>query len=135
MYMSWLFLLFFSTPLKILNSLLALTNTALSLNYLLKMPNEKNVENLAKMENGINSILLISFFMVFFFLIDLFCFWFILNQHTSIGQVGDTKVIAAAISENLIKVISQLIPISFFLIVWFLLRAYNRMKIEKIQKK
>jgi hypothetical protein len=63
--------------------------------------------------------------MIFFISIDEFFNWAeILHSFTTSG-IGDPRVMAAGLSNFEIVMVFHCLIITFFLIVWYLLRAYN----------
>ena len=87
----------------------------------------KKESNPVSMEKGINNILLLCFFMIFFISIDLF-----LSMKRALSSIpssgaGDVVVLAKGLSLLEIVLVFNYALITFFLIVWYLLRAYSLM--------
>jgi hypothetical protein len=126
-----------SSPLSILLCVLALTALVLSLYFFYKIIFMKK----SNLEKSINYILLICFFMIFFVLVDQFQNWS--NFYSSILSGKTTYIydpnmptilprqFMISLIVFIIKIFFQSALISFFMIVWFLLRAFNRVKIEQ----
>ena len=131
--MDWISL-YFSNPFGVVNAVLAAVNLALSLFFIYKLISRKDREQLIGMDHGINSILLICLVMIFFTFIT--PFYDMVKAHLSLASVGtgDPVVMIRAIVELLFPIHFTLAVCSVFLIVWFLLRTFHRLKLEKAEK-
>jgi hypothetical protein len=123
--------LLFSSPLKGLNGFLAFVNLVLALYYLFKIFPEKDRENLVKIKNGIDIILLICLFMVLFVLIDVYGLW---RTEIVLIASGNFGANIGNVSSFLTTLFFHSLLISFFLIIWFVLRIINIRKIETFSK-
>jgi len=121
----------FSSPLKDLNGILALVNLVLALYFLIKMFSEKDGEKLAKIKNGIDSMLLICLFMILFVIIDVYSIW---RTDLDLIYSGNLETTPDNVSSFLTKLFFHSSLISFFLIVWLLLRTFNISKRERLSK-
>jgi hypothetical protein len=118
---------FFDSPLKIINGILAFANLFILVSYILKFRISKNSPPLIT-KPVINSVLLISFLMIFILSIDeFFKFKMILASIASSGT-GDPVVLAAGLAQFQIKILFHSALISFSLIAWFLLRVFDQIK-------
>jgi hypothetical protein len=125
--MVWLKILF-SSPLQILNGLIALLCFALSADYFYKLRLLKKGDNHDSIKKGINNILLICFFMIFFISIDQFLSMKRAFSSISSSGIGDLRVIAYGLFQFETVLVFNYASISFFLIVWYVLRAYSLVK-------
>jgi len=128
--MNWISLCF-SNPFGVLAIVLAAVNLALSLFFLFKLITRKGREQLTGMDHGINSILMICLVMVFFTLITPLYDMFRASLSLAEAGTGDPRVIFQGLIEYIVPIHINLAVCSFFLIVWFLLRAFHRLKLEK----
>ena len=116
--------LLITSPLIILNYILALGIFSLSIFYLFKILSvEKN--STADFSFGIDFILLISLLMIFIVLIYGFSYWFSEFSGDDGITVTDMSALAKVILEFSINLFFQMTLISFFLIIWFLLKSFK----------
>ena len=136
--------LLISNPLIILNYIHASAALALSIFYSYKILSLKSGVQSANFSKGINYILLLSFFMIFFVLIYGFYYWFtdsskvepitavmgLPTQEWFHLHAAAINIFLKVIAKFSLNIFFQSILISFFLIVWFLLRVFNAMKMK-----
>lgn len=125
---------FLSGPFFILNGILIVVNLTLAVINLFKLLSRKSSEKLAGMDRGINCILLICFIMIFFTYMDPIFGLIRANFSIASAGTGDPRVILSGIVKFLLPMNINLAFCSFFLIVWFLLRAYHRLILEQAEK-
>ena len=140
-----------SSPLIILNYILAAGAFILSTYFAFKIFSEQRKHNSVDFARGINYILLVCFIMIFLVMVDGFCSWFNIYSFVKPGTpffevfeswqnnplnpavytqtAMDWTLFVKNIGIYILKVFSQTAIISFLLIVWFALRAYNRILI------
>jgi hypothetical protein len=140
-----------STPLIVVNYVLAFVAFILSINFAFKIYSEQRKHKSVDFARGINYILLISFLMIFLVMVDGFFSWFNLYSFVKHGtpfseafnawenntlnpSAIDWVSFVINIGIYIMKIFSQTVIISFVLIIWFALRAYNRIIIEKLSK-
>ena len=131
--MDWI-AVYFLNPFGVVNAVLAAVNLALSLIFLNRLISRKGREQLIGMDHGINGILLICLTMIFFTFMAPFYDMF--RAYSSVASAGtaDPRVFISGIVEFIVPIHFNLAACSFFLIVWFLLRAFHRLKFEKAEK-
>ncbi len=124
----------FSNPFGIVNAVLAAVNLALSIFFLYTLITRKNSDRLTGIGHGINSILLICLVMIFFTFIA--PFYDMIKASLSLAEAGsgDPRVFFRGIIDFIFPIHFTLAVCSFFLIVWFLLSAFHRIKLEKAEK-
>ena len=123
---AWLYVIF-DSPLKIINGILAFINLFILVSYFLKFRISKNSPPLIT-KTVINSILLISFLMIFILSIDEFFEFKMILSFVSTSGVGDPEVLAAGLAQFQVKILFHTALITSSLIAWFLLRAHDRIK-------
>ncbi|MFC1693352.1 hypothetical protein ACFL1R_07600 [Candidatus Latescibacterota bacterium] len=118
-------------PLNIVAYVLADINLVLSLIYMVRLFKAQDHNQIKGMDRGINSILLVCFFMLFFAFFDPIIG--LIRALFSIARsgTGDPRVVAGGIIDTFVPLFIIVWLCSFFLIVWFLLRAYHRRLIER----
>jgi hypothetical protein len=132
--MEWITIIY-SNPLRIINGFLALICFVLSMNYLYKLRLSKKTGKSVDIGKNINNILLLCFFMIFFISIDEFFNWAEIISSFATSGIGDPRVIAAGLSNFEIVMVFHCAIITFFLIAWYLLRAYNLINKKLSEKK
>ena len=125
--------LLISNPLMILNYILAIGAFALSVNCFFKILSIKKGITSADFSIRIDYILLLSLIMIFIVLIYGFFYWFSEFYGAENVNVNDMPALAKDILAFSINLFFQMTLISFFLIVWFLLKAFSSSKMEDIK--
>ena len=130
--MSWKFMIY--GPLHKLNVVISFIIIALSFYFVIALISSRNRDKLARLGNSINSILFLSLSIIFFTFMNTYYDMF--RAYTSIAQsgTGDPKVIIGGILEWLFPFQFFMALSSFFLIVWFLLRAFHRILIGRAER-
>ena len=116
------------SPFGIANVMLFVINAVIAIYYLAKLMTPQSPERLVAAGFGINIILFICFCTVFFTFVDSFYKIFRASQSIAQAGTGDPRVFSAGMIEFMFSFMFYLTCGSFFLIVWFLLKAFHRFK-------
>ena len=111
-------------------TVLIVINLILTVWILVVLSTSKSRERLASIDRGINGILFFCLCMIFFTFMDPIYDMFRVYHSIAAAGTGDLKVMIYGIIEFLLPMTLSLAISSFFLIVWFLLREYHRMKMK-----
>ena len=122
-------------PFYFLTFVLAVINLILLIVYIVKLSTYKDFNRIKGIDRGINSILLVCFFMLFF--VSFEPIFRLIRAYMSIALAGtaDPKVIIGGLIAVLLPANIVFLVCSFFLICWFFLRAYHRRLLESITPK
>jgi len=125
----------FGQPFYLLTFVLAVVNLILVIVSIVKLFTYKDFNRIKSMECGINSIVLVCFFMLFF--VSFEPIYQLMRAYMSVALAGtaDPKVMIGGVIAVLIPANIVLLVCSFFLISWFFLRAYHRRLLESITPK
>ncbi len=124
-------ILYLLNPFSILVVVLSNINFALSLFFLYKLISRKGNDKSTFISCGINSILLVCFFIIFFTFITPIYDAFRAYEPLESAGTGDPRVILHGLIEFIVPMILNFASLSFFLIVWFFLRIFYWLKFEK----
>ena len=131
--MEWEWYVFTDGPLFKLNIVISFIIITLSFYFVVTLISRRNNEKIARMGNSINSILFLSLCLIFLTFMNFY--YDMLKAYSSIAEsgTGDPKVIIGGILEWLFSIQFFMALASFFLIVWFLLRAFHRILIDRVK--
>jgi hypothetical protein len=117
-------------PFNTMSLLLGAANIVLVIAYAVKLFVTENPEMIAKMENGINIILLLCFFMLFFVFVD--PIYDMNRAFESIAKSGtnDPMVVVGGLIQTSLPFIIIGPIFSFNLICWFCLRMFQKRQLN-----
>jgi hypothetical protein len=121
-------------PFGMLTVILGFINMVISLRYAVELLILGRTDRIKGMDRGIDSILLVTFVMLFCTFIDPIFDTIRAYSSVAVASSGDPKVVLAGLIQFFLPMIFSLLLCSFFFIVWFILRARYRQLLERIGK-
>ena len=121
-------------PFGMLTVILGFINLVISLRYAIELLILGRINRLKGMDSGIDSILLVTFVMLFLTFIDPIFDMIRAYSSVAVAGTGDPKVMLAGLIQFFLPMVFSLVLCSFFFIVWFILRARHRQLLERIRE-
>ena len=119
-----------SESLNILVAILGILNLLIAITCISRMLSIKIKKHLISIDREINSILIICFIIIFFTFLD--PIYDVIKFYSPANSWNtDPRVMIQGVIQFLFPMVFSLLISSFFIIVWFLLRAYNKLIIKR----
>ena len=122
----------FSTISGMFNAILTIVNIGLALYCFFSVFSVEDTDNLKSTAKKANWILILCLFMIFALSLDIFRNYYIASTAIASAPTTDPRIISYGVSV-LISRLANIFIISFFIMIWLMLRIIIRNKAEPIE--